>query len=434
VGPAPSQLTRGGRFLRDEHDRVRIFRGVNLSGRSKHPPFLPFDDPALLDPLPAWGFNVVRLLLTWEGIEPRRREYDDGYLERVETLAREAGARGLSVLVDIHQDIFSRAFGGDGVPPWVVDGEQPAPDRRWFLRYFTSARVRRAQREFWTGMHGHRDDYLSAFRYTVERLRHVPAIIGYDPWNEPMGGLRHVLSGHFERKILADFYTDCAAIRDELDPTRLIFVEPSPLAALGAPTAIRVPSVPGLVYAPHIYDASALTIGRYMPWASTFPTTLRRHLDVSERDEAPLFVGEFGVLNWVRDGERMLEHECRLFDRHFVSWTAWHYNPTDLDWNDENASIVEPDASLRPYARPLVRPNARAIAGTPTRWESRVGSPWTLRYVASGTADTEIVVPAGWNGGRPEVVVAGGESEWGGDVLRVRAAAKADVTVTLAPH
>jgi hypothetical protein len=45
---------------------VRIFRGANVSGRSKLPPFVPFDDPACFDRLASWGWNAVRLLVMWE--------------------------------------------------------------------------------------------------------------------------------------------------------------------------------------------------------------------------------------------------------------------------------------------------------------------------------------------------------------------------------
>src|SRR5580698_5064030 len=71
------------RWIRDDLGRVRIFRGANVSGRSKLPPFLPFDDPTYFDPLAAWGWNAVRLLVMWEALEPDRGVYDDAYLGKV---------------------------------------------------------------------------------------------------------------------------------------------------------------------------------------------------------------------------------------------------------------------------------------------------------------------------------------------------------------
>jgi hypothetical protein len=85
------RLRCDGRWIRDELGRVRIFRGANVSGRSKLPPFLPFDNPAWFDQLAGWGWNTVRLLVMWEGLEPARTAYDDEYLAKVMALATAAG-------------------------------------------------------------------------------------------------------------------------------------------------------------------------------------------------------------------------------------------------------------------------------------------------------------------------------------------------------
>ena len=430
---APSTLLScHGRFLRDEQDRVRIFRGANVSGRSKLPPFVPLRDPAQLDPLAGWGFNVIRLLLTWEGLEPRRGELDEGYLETMANIAEEAGKRGLHVIVDLHQDIFGRAFGGDGCPAWVVDKEaMNVPDRRWFLRYFLSRDVRRAQREFWTDRHGHRSAFLSSLRKVLQRMSEVPAVIGYDPWNEPMSGLRHLVTGRFERGLLLDFYRECMFIRDDVDPQRLLFIEPWPVSALGAPTFLGPIEGSRLAYAPHIYDTTAILLRRYTPRGSTFFRTLDHHLQVAERMGTPLLIGEFGVLNWIKGGTTMMEHQCRAFDRHFVSWTVWHYNPSDQDWNDEGASIVHPDGRLQAWTPPLIRPFPQAIAGTPLRCESKRGQPWTFEYRPRGSGITEVVVPERWHEGSLNVSVRGADYELKGDRLEVSPSTSSTVSITL---
>jgi endoglycosylceramidase len=129
----------------------------------------------------------------------------------------------------------------------------------------------------------------------------------------------------------------------------------------------------------------------------------------------PLFIGEFGVLNGTRGGARMMADECRLLDRAFASWTVWHYNPTELDWNDEDASIVAPGGGDRPWTPALVRPYPRALAGEPISWESGDDGPWKLTYRAIGDAPTEIVIPKRWAGTGCRVRVEGAESRWLGD-------------------
>jgi endoglycosylceramidase len=411
-----------GRWIRDDLRRVRIFRGANVSGRSKLPPFLPFEDPAWFDQLAGWGWNAVRLLVIWEGLEPERGVYDDAYLAKLKALAIAAGERGLHVIVDFHQDLFSRELGGDGAPSWTLPRQATAtPGRSWFFRYLTRPTVQRAFERFWRDADGLRTSMLTCVRRVMRVMAEVPAVIGYDVFNEPMGSIGALLGGALERRSLPAYYEACVHARDELDPTRLLFIEPSPLAAFGAPVRLPRMQAPNVVFAPHIYDASAILAGRYVPALSLFPASLTRLERSARRLEMPLFIGELGVLNGTHGGERMMEDEGRLLDRAFASWTVWHYNPTELDWNDEAASIVAPGGGDRPWTNALIRPYPRAIAGEPIRWDSGRETPWRLTYRPVGDAPTEIVIPARWASAGCRVRVEGADSrrfgEQGGTLL-----------------
>lgn len=435
VDAAAFDLTCDGTNLRDRLGRLRLLRGANVSGRCKAPPFLPFDDPTWFDVLADWGMNVVRLLVMWEAIEPERGHYDHGYLARVAQLVRAAGQRGLAVIVDFHQDLFSRSFGGDGAPAWATrPGRRRANGRSWFWHYGISSGVRASFDAFWRDEAGVRSSFVAAVATTMRALAGEPAIIGYDLFNEPMGRLRDLVRGRFERDALSQFHRDCIALRDREAPARLLLVEPTPLAAFGAPTALAELTGDALVYAPHLYDATAILASRFVPRLSTFPPSLARVQATASAWRRPLFVGEFGVLGGIVGAAAMIEDQCARLDRAWASWTVWHFNPTAQDWNDEDASIVLPGGDERPWTAALVRPWPRALAGTPIELETASARPWTLRYRAEGDAATEVVVPPRWLAGRPLALTVEGadaDHDESSGLLRLRAEPGATVRVVL---
>lgn len=135
------------RHFIDESGRVIILRGVNLAGisisyqpngathiKDKWPPedFLntswigrPFpleESDEHFKRLRAWGFNCVRMLSSWEAVEHAGPyEFDDEYIEYFTEIVRKAGEYKLNVFINFHQDVWSRATGGDGHPLWLYN-------------------------------------------------------------------------------------------------------------------------------------------------------------------------------------------------------------------------------------------------------------------------------------------------------------------------
>lgn len=156
--PTPRQKQPGisnsvrtnGRWFQDcETERIRIFRGINVSGSSKLPsvPDLPshhpdaslfFDShktvsfvgkPFPLDEagvhfhrLRAWGYNLIRFCITWEAVEHEGPGiYDQAFLSYLVQVLKIAGIYGFKVLIDAHQDVWSRFSGGSGAPGWTFN-------------------------------------------------------------------------------------------------------------------------------------------------------------------------------------------------------------------------------------------------------------------------------------------------------------------------
>jgi len=272
------RLRKQGTWLRDEAGRYVLLRGVNLGPRAKLPPFLPFypanrkearADPRVFESEMArvrprlqalsreLGINFLRLVITWEGLEPTRSPEPghltpEGleYLSRVRDLIAELSTLGFHVLVDFHQDIASSLFGGDGFPAWAVavapghplPPQRPEPTAGWALNYYDTwlsplgQEVRHALRSFWENRltqgqlqdYPVRDHFIKTFGAAAAFFMNAPAardgILGYEPFNEPhQVGLDETV---FEAKLLPAFYRQAFAALRQSDPDALFFAEP----------------------------------------------------------------------------------------------------------------------------------------------------------------------------------------------------------------
>ena len=69
-----------------------------------------------------YGYNIIRLSVTWEAVMHEGPGIvDNDYLAYLSSLIDEAALHGLYVLIDPHQDVWSRFTGGDGAPFWTLD-------------------------------------------------------------------------------------------------------------------------------------------------------------------------------------------------------------------------------------------------------------------------------------------------------------------------
>ena len=68
------------------------------------------------------GFNLLRLSVSWEAVmHAGPGIIDADYLEYLVSLVRMASRYGLYVIIDPHQDVWSRFTGGDGAPGWTLE-------------------------------------------------------------------------------------------------------------------------------------------------------------------------------------------------------------------------------------------------------------------------------------------------------------------------
>lgn len=252
------------RFV-DSQGRKVILRGVNLGGDVKLPypdggthiktdfanhrevsfvnrPFPLSEAKEHFARLRHWGFNVLRLLTSWEAVaHAGPGQFDQQYIDYYTELCRLAGEYGFYVFVDFHQDVFSRMTGGDGAPGWVLeavgfdldaisvcdaalvmqhaydfDDSTPVQSNNYPLMAWSCNYHYPANGILWTLFFGGRDfaphfvidgqniqDYLQGHYFAAqhaiaERLVDMPHVIGFDTLNEP--GMGFIGLGMQERR------------------------------------------------------------------------------------------------------------------------------------------------------------------------------------------------------------------------------------------
>lgn len=409
-------LRADGGWFRDGSGGVVILRGVDVAGNSKVPPFEPITDEKMLDPLPRWGLDAVRLLFTWEAYEPTRGAYDDaGYLAWYRRTVAAARARNLYVVVDFHQDAFSRyTLGGcgEGFPSWALPPSvTPAvPDNGagcadWGKRMLGDADVAAAWNAFYSDANGVRSRYLMMIARVAAALASEPNVVGYDLLNEPAGD---------EATQIAPLYEDAARAIRAVDGTAILFVSPAGLTGAGTPTKLPRPSFGNLAYAPHFYDPG---IFLYHGWGGSDETQPFAAMTATATAwSAPLFVGEYGAPPSTDLVEGYMTTLHARLDDAFASGAQWVYTPgwtpaAKDGWNTEDFSIVDDSGALRANFR--VRPTVQRVAGTPlalaasdevTAKKNVVTLSWQHDPAASATI---VFAPLAWFGGATELAADG---------------------------
>ena len=327
------------RVFRDSFGREVLLRGYNVTSRTLLTrggltPFADLEQASRLTDLLRLrtGANVARFLISWEGAHPEVDRIDTDYLRTIAEQIRVVTERGIYVVLDYHQDNFSRHLvphgHGDGAPAWVTPGlprrpcGPPCVDSA--QHYLVNRSVRAAFRNFWdnaefptsAGPRRLQDEFLWQLARVLAYLREAlpPAtferVLGVEPMNEPVdGGRRGMSAAAWDNEELWPFYRRVRGVLDDSGwGTKLVFAGPSAFwnTNLGLPGGnqgllrtggghLSEPPGPGYAFAPHFYDIARLGgLVRGPPGPDAYFRDFDRIRTEGRFLDLPVFVGEFG--------------------------------------------------------------------------------------------------------------------------------------------
>ena len=191
--------------------RSRIFHGVNIVYKAFpwYPDLDNFDprwsfsmeDVNLLADL---GMNMIRLDVSWAGAEAERGVYNQTYFEVLHRIVNMCKSRGIYVLLEWHQDLFSERYCGNGAPLWA---SRPLPSRfrfpwpwskvrqesyrngpileqscegLFFASGYFNYHLAQAFEDFYSNYNGVRDSFINFWRKTATEFKNVSNVIGYE--------------------------------------------------------------------------------------------------------------------------------------------------------------------------------------------------------------------------------------------------------------
>ena len=186
------------RFV-DSKGRTRIFNGMNIDDKLVNCTEFRYNlDEEFFKKYKARGFDIIRLAVTWQNLEPKMGEYNESYLKSIDSIFALAEKYGVYILLDMHQDLYSQNDGecvGDGAPSWaaITDGAKPRmPIFVWADGYFMGKWVRNEFDNFWNNTEvagrGLQDRYCDLWQMLAKRYGDSPALFGFDLMNEPFPG------------------------------------------------------------------------------------------------------------------------------------------------------------------------------------------------------------------------------------------------------
>jgi hypothetical protein len=276
----------------------------------------------------AWGFNSVRLLISWANLEPTpptlkpdgtlAHTYNAPFLESLDAAIHQFGERGIAVILNMHQNKWTPAIDrpksgglgscprGLGMPTWLYQGTSINDIPKAKTAFFANSG------NVWQG-------YTDAWQFLAQRYAKDSTVIGADVFNEPYTtGSLTPADLHLD-----EFYQTVGQAIRSVNDHILLVLEDSQDQGNGQFGMTRRPPFDDVVYSFHLYRPN---------WDPLGQQTANDFVSRAEGWDVPVWIGEFNMFGgtnnvhgpregW-QDSSRAMLAYCR---QHDVGWAVHAY-------------------------------------------------------------------------------------------------------------
>jgi hypothetical protein len=284
-------------------------------------------DARALDNIAAWGFNSVRLAVSWANLEPSppvtgpsglpQHHYDETYLRALDSTISGFTRRGVAVILSMLQSQWSPAFHDVPTPFGIACQGKGMP--AWLYPNATLQTLPSARRAFFLNEGDVQAGYVAAWRAVASRYAADPLVVGADMFNEP-----YTLGDIPESDLhLDELYDKIGSAIRAADPDILLIFQDSNFHGPGTLALAAPPDFPNEVYEFHLYEPA---------WQPQGLSRAQLYVQRAEQWNVPLWLGEFDAFfyasrlppdpNWMSDTRDMLTY----LQERGVGWALWQYS------------------------------------------------------------------------------------------------------------
>lgn len=373
-----SLLRTSGTQIVDQYGNIVVLRGVDLTGFEYVPPILSVHPHYKSDyaKIASWGFNVVRLPISWENLEPQPGQYNDSYLRMF--LDRDiawAKQYGIYIVLDMHQVCWSSHFAScnglfsAGMPTWLLSSYPDSDDGvDAFLNDFFSG----------LGPNGTTPSpsnpsmltrFYAAWQHVASRYNKETTIAAYDILNEPPPTTPQ------------SFYVNATTAIRAVDQSHICLWE----------TDVPI-ELPNIIYSPH-YPQDSLTSYN----ATSLKVGIQQIVDYSKKWNVPIFIGEWGMQADGTGVAQYIQDALSFFDSYSISSAWWDYArggfTMDLFYDNGSARQILVQNLIRPFISELTSP----IIQTSTFTLSTGSFTYSEMLNAAGPSQIQVSIPTGYS-------------------------------------